>query len=518
MAYLITSRNGESIHNKQYLKIGSSNDSEVIINIGFDFTLEIRYDAAENKCLLINKFNDSRFLFKGEILPSRLLIDKVCKIMVKDSEEYITIKILSDSKTIAKENQNIINFSNDENIQNRKNKIDERRVKIIKEIGAKISELQRKISLDAKFSLLLHIALFIAAVICSFGVSNYISGMPAQSSEGVIQMSVNSKVLLMYTIIIFSIGLMLKQGFFLFLQNKISISDKYSKSAEKITIVVSLIFFVSVYLINVLYYFTPKTIPIFAVLISLFYTGTVICLSLGCGYCKNLGLITKQELDTYEYRQDFEHVIREYLGWIEDFINILPKQKIELIQEKILKLKIKSIIEYILGILTAPFLAYGVSNTLAMCFPEAAGWVRISGLRFSPIFLILSTFLIIFAFFSFVNGFVTKKKINASEIIKHDGFSNYFHHGVNIYGLEGVKKLNEEKMRYFLIGLGIILIEFTMNVSYFVGEIGSNISGMLISSVAALVPTALLLAETLMLSQTNFEIFAQEELLTKMNR
>ena len=68
-------------------------------------------------------------------------------------------------------------------------------------------------------------------------------------------------------------------------------------------------------------------------------------------------------------------------------------------------LQLKSIGEIFLGILTAPFLAYGVSNTLAMCFPEAAGWIRISGLRISPVFLVLATFMIIFAFFAFVNAF-----------------------------------------------------------------------------------------------------------------
>ena len=153
-----------------------------------------------------------------------------------------------------------------------------------------------------------------------------------------------------------------------------------------------------------------------------------------------------------------------------------------------------------------------------MCFPEAAGWIRIGGLRFSPIFLVLATFLIIFAFFSFVNGFATKKRIRASEIIKQDGFSNYFQHGVEIYGLEGIKRLDEEMIRFFLIGLGIILIEFTMNVSYFMGEIGGNLSGIFLSCVAALVPTALLIAETVMLSGTKFEMSAIEELLAKIDR
>ena len=163
-------------------------------------------------------------------------------------------------------------------------------------------------------------------------------------------------------------------------------------------------------------------------------------------------------------------------------------------------------------------MAYGVSNTLASCFPEAAGWIRISGLRFSPIFLVLATFLIIFAFFAFVNGFFANKKILASNVLKQDGFSNYIQHGVEIYGLEGVKKLDKEMRRSFVIGIAIVIIEFSMNVSYFMQEIGQDLSGMALSAVAALVPTALLIAETYMLSQTKFETFASEELLAKIDR
>lgn len=52
----------------------------------------------------------------------------------------------------------------------------------------------------------------------------------------------------------------------------------------------------------------------------------------------------------------------------------------------------------------------------------------------------------------------------------------------------------------------IVAIEFTMNVSYFIQEIGGDIQGMFISSMAAFVPTALLIAETMMLSGTMHKI------------
>ena len=72
--------------------------------------------------------------------------------------------------------------------------------------------------------------------------------------------------------------------------------------------------------------------------------------------------------------------------------------------------------------------------------------------------------------------------------------------------------------KFIFIGVGIILIEFSMNISYFTQEIGSDMKGLFISCVAALVPTALLIAETIMLAHTKFEIFASEELIARIDK
>ena len=68
------------------------------------------------------------------------------------------------------------------------------------------------------------------------------------------------------------------------------------------------------------------------------------------------------------------------------------------------------------------------------------------------------------------------------------------------------------------IGLAIIFIEFSMNVSYFSQEIGGDLGGLFLSIIAALVPTALLIAETYMLSQTKFDVWASEELIAKVDK
>ena len=86
--------------------------------------------------------------------------------------------------------------------------------------------------------------------------------------------------------------------------------------------------------------------------------------------------------------------------------------------------------------------------------------------------------------------FTNTKKIQGSNVIKQDGFSDYLNHGVNILGLQAVRKLEHEKSMAMSIGCAIIFIEF---------------------------PTALLIAETFMLSQTKFEISAIEDLMAKLD-
>lgn len=530
MAFTISSKNNEkTFADKEVVNISSKPGYDYQINTSFPFMLILQYDAKTNKCLLINQFRNQKFLFKGKPIPASLEIDKVCKIMIDGTDEFLMIKVDGQARqtiqndVMTEEDIRAV-YGNDVNagaklkLEKRKTELENARVAIIKQIAAPINDMRSKISMNSKGGIVMHIALFLASLVCAFGVSNYLTGLPLADAGSVIQMPTNLKLIFIYALIIFGIGLVMKQGVYLLLQEKSGQTIENSGIAQRFMIVLSSIFYIAIYLINVLYYLGPKSLPFFAVFISLFFVGTTLTLAIACGYFKSVNVLTRLELNQYEYREDFELVMREYQQWIEWFANNLSKTKLNNIKDKLFSLQLKSIGEIILGILTAPALAYGVSNTLAMCFPEAAGWIRISGLRLSPVFLILATFLIIFAFFAFANGFTANKKIQASNVIKQDGFSNYINHGVDIYGLEGEKKLDKEMRRSFIIGIAIIIIEFSMNVSYFMQSIGGDLKGMLLSAVAALVPTALLIAETFMLSQTNFEKYASEELLAKIDR
>ena len=555
MAYTIITKHGEkTVQNREVVNISSKPGSDIVLNFGFDYLITIQYDKALNRCTILNPFNNPNFLFKGAPMGAKIDVTNVCKIMVANSDEFIGIKVIPQEgqqpaaaaqaaqplppppqkvvetvSSIAQQDftkddiqklyGNVDNAETKIKIDKNKQDIEKERVAIIKQVAYKINDLKNKISMGSKSSIVLHIGLFFASLVCAFGLANYLTGLPLKDAGSIIQMPTNLKLVLLYSLVIFGIGFMFKQGVYLYFQNRLlEKASPTSKIAENFMIYIPLIMYVSVYFINVLYYISGG-LPFFAILISLFFVTVCATLAAGAGYFKSNNVENQMALEQYEYREDFEKVIKDYQRWIERFINSLSSTKLKKVKEKILSLQMKSMGETALGIITAPFLAYGVSNTLAMCFPEAAGWIRISGLRLSPVFLVLATFLIIFAFFSLTSAFVATKRVNGAEVIKKDGFNNFMYHGVDIFGTEAVKKLKAEGFRSFMIAMAIIAIEFTMNVSYFMKEIGGGEwGGIFLSVVSALVPTALLVAETFMLSHTKYEIHITNEILSRLDK
>ncbi len=537
MTIVISSSKNEKIFiDKDMINIGTNPNCDFQLDLDFDLLITVQYIKADNKCIVMNTFHSDKIFFKGEPF-GKIEVGNICKLMTTDSSEFISIRVLSEEndsprktiKAIGEEDftENDIKrlYGSDSDpitrvkIEKQKEDIESARVAIIKQSGYTISDLKQKLSSNFKTSLFLHIAMFFGAVMCAFGLSNYLMGLSIADSANYMHLPTNIKIWFVYSILVYGICLLMKQGVYQSLVNK-SVREVLptSRFAETFFIGFASILMLGVYAINLVYFMNVKDFVVFAIFISLFFAGLTAGLAVGCGYFKFNGHALSLNLNKFEYREDFEAVLKAYRQWIERYINNLGKTKIQYIKDKLFNLQIKSVFEIVIGLLTAPFLAYGVSNTLAMCFPEAAGWVRISGLRISPVFLVLATFLIIFAFFSFVSAFTATKKIQASEVIKHDGFSDFMHHGVDIYGLEGVRKINSDKIRALAIACSIIFIEFAMNVSYFMTEIGGDLQGIFLSLIAALVPTALLIAETLMLSQTRFEIFACDELISKIDK
>ncbi len=481
--------------------------------------LKLVYSPQYNGYVLMNVSQSRDILCNGKVF-SKILAQS--KFSISSSKLPVAIEILLEEtavKTPASVSASSLRAtpSVKNNNSSADNDIEKQRVGIIKEIGYKILELKNNIKSASMTGMLLNGAMGILSVVSSFGITNFLLGFKVDNSSSVLNLTTNFWFLGGITLIVLAICLILRWGIFSLLD--FNANKKYGETAfvPKFIIGTASVFLFIVYVMNLFYY---KSIPGFAVasaFVSLLFVGALATVAIGSGYFKFQSAKYQQELTNYEFREDFEAVMKDYRKMITQTINKLSPNKINTVKSNLVNNQMKMFLEGFVGLLTAPFLAYGVSNTLASCFPEAANWVRISGLRFSPIFLVLATFLIIFAFFSFVRAFTAGKQIKGSEIIKFDGFHDYNSHGVTVLGLDSMRSLEKEKKLVMFIACFIILIEFTMNVSYFITEIGGDIQGMFLSIVTALVPTALLIAETHMLSETMYKINNYNELLATLD-
>ncbi len=521
MTVIISTKNKEKeFNNKNIIKIGSYINCDFFVE-NENFSITLQYNSDKNTYTVINNTN-SGITFKGQNF-SQMEISSITRFLFPNSDNYLNIQIFPEenieNKTtdISSQEKDDNCFSTTTKIEKAKMQIEEKRVRIISEISQPVAELKSKISQNNKGSIFTHFALFWASFVCAFAVTNYISGLSIKESINYIHLPTDLKLWFLYTILILGTLLLFKQGFYGYF-NKVSNKNTMPTIIQNFLIFGSCLIMTGVYAINLLYYLDYTKNLVFPIFISLFFVGFAFLLATASAYYKSNGYILSDKLNKLEYRPDLERIIHEYNNWIGLYVNNLSNTKHEYISDKLFKLRIKQFFEICIGLLTAPFLAYGVSNTLANCFSEAAGWIRISQLRFSPIFLLLASFLIIFAFFLFIHAFTENKKIENSEEIKHDGFSNYLLQCSGILGLEGVAKKTREKNFALYSALIIILIEFTMNVSYFSTEIGQDFGGLLLSLVAALVPTALLIAETFLAGNTQFELYELEEIRAKEDK
>ena len=82
MGFTISTKNKEQSFNQKIVYISSKPNYDFQVETDFDFILGIQYDEKTNKCRLVNKYKYPQFKFKGEVLPEKMMIDKVCKIMI----------------------------------------------------------------------------------------------------------------------------------------------------------------------------------------------------------------------------------------------------------------------------------------------------------------------------------------------------------------------------------------------------------------------------------------------------
>lgn len=524
--------NVKNFKNQQTIVIGTTPDCDFIIDdINEIINVKMVYSSKYSSYVLVNSNEDNNVLFNNKTFK-KVLVPANFTVSHSDINEPILIEISAESNqrdlSVSRETKVLAagavssaisasavtekganTMQNERTISGDKKDIfngtiENNRIAIVKEIGYKIQALKAQISSLGKIEFISNAAILVLSIICSFGMTNFILHLPIDTSKGVLNLTTNYGFLIAISLIVFAVSFAMKQSVFSLIESSQNKRYGESNDIQRLMVYASIVFMLVIYAINLFYY---KDIAFIAsIFVSLLFVGALAVVSAASGLFKYQLKEANYQLMNVEYREDFETTLKGYRSLISKYINSLSDNKLDMIRDNILNSQIKMTFEIIIGILTAPFLAYGVSNTLASCFPEAAGWIRISGLRFSPIFLVLATFLIIFAFFSFVRAFTIGKQIKASEIIKFDGFHDYASHGVNILGLDAIKGLHKEKNITMAIACVIVAIEFTMNVSYFIQEIGGDITGMFVSSMAAFVPTALLIAETMMLSGTVHKI------------
>ena len=560
MAITISTKDSSKTFNKEVINVGNQPNCDVVINSTENFVLSVQMKPDKTGFTVINVFANPKILFRGQPMGQNLSVTKACKLMIDGTDDFVAIKLLvaaapapqqtaptqvvqqqrpqsrpvaptvtmtqiaeqdfdeEDIKELYGEN---INAATKIKLDKRKMDIETRRASILKEISYYLDDAKKKIMANGNAEKFLTVALIAAPIILASSLSDAIQHLVSAPENARSFFPIHMRLLAGIAILMYVTALSLKQGVFLHLQDKLqkAIKQKTGSIAKVFMTILPIAIILLMCGVIIMFYLSDQIMEQGQAMTALISIAMLFICSLAAGYFKSTMTEATIQLDEYENREDFKKVLVDYQQWIGLFINNLSSVKLRNIRDTGFNLKLKATGEVILGILTSPFLAYGVSNTLAMCFPEAAGWIRISGLRLSPVFLVLATFLIIFAFFSLTTAFVATKRVNGAEVIKNDGFNNYMYHGVDIFGTEAVKKLKSDGFRAFMIALSIIIIEFTMNVSYFMKEIGGGEwSGIFLSFVAALVPTALLVAETFMLSHTQYEIHITNEIISRLDK
>ena len=528
----------ETFENKASIVVGNTPDCDFVLDgANGEISFKLLYHQKYGNYVLVNSNNDTDLLynngtFKKILVPAHFSIshkgmkETVLIVISLDTSKDLSVRSSAEAQPVAQAipATAVVAQSAPQAQQTIRDKkdifngpVEHNRIAIVKEIGYKIQALKTTISTMSHISFILNIATFILSVVCSFGMTNFLLGLKVDTSKSVLNLTTNFGFLIAISIIVFAVSFIMNQSVYSLLEANQSKRYNDSNKAQLLMVYIASAFMLVIYAINLFYYKDIPGMYAASFFIALLFVGALATVAVAGGYFRFQLKNYNYQLTNCEYREDFETVLKGYRSIISSYVNSLSEKRLEMIRAGLLNLQMKQIVEVGLGLITSPFLAYGVSNTLASCDPEAAGWIRISGLRFSPIFLVLATFMIVFAFFSFVRAFSIGKQIKNSEIIKFDGFHDYSNHGVNILGLDAIRSLNKEKNVVMSIACSIILIEFTMNISYFIQEIGGDIGGIIKSTFAALVPTAILIAETQMLSGTIHKINNYNEVLSTLD-
>ena len=94
-----TSKKEQTFSGKDYSEIARNEQFDFYLDLGFEYMLTVEVENVAGKFSVLNNFNTEQILFKGKPLEGKLSFEKLCKLLIKDSSEFISIKLSQDSES-----------------------------------------------------------------------------------------------------------------------------------------------------------------------------------------------------------------------------------------------------------------------------------------------------------------------------------------------------------------------------------------------------------------------------------
>ena len=93
MKVTITSKNNEKVFNdSNVINIGTAPNCHFKLNLDFDLIISLQ-KLENGKWQIVNNFKSNKVLFRGQPIGPSIEIGSLCKLMIADTDEYISIKI-----------------------------------------------------------------------------------------------------------------------------------------------------------------------------------------------------------------------------------------------------------------------------------------------------------------------------------------------------------------------------------------------------------------------------------------
>ena len=368
MTVTISSKSGEkSFEDLNVINIGTAPKCNYRLdNIGFDLILSLQ-KKDDGKWQIVNSFKSDKVLFRGQPIGASVVIGSLCKLMIADSDEFISIKVTTagtnpkiapgslelanrkSAEKIRRAEKKTITMIEDEElneqdietlygkgvgaqtkikIDRKKADIERRRALVTKEIAYKSNYLRQKLSQNEIILTVLNILIAFVPLALAYILKDIIR---LDSLNGQLQ----NRVLFLVSITFIIVTMLLKQGQFLLLQHK----DKKNNSQSSVLIqrlcmltscgIFAVLIIASLAELMVHTYQLPILIPQMILLCAF------LCIFLGIfsGFTKNIISESGEELDSYESREDFQAVVKDYQQWIQLFVNNITRKKLKDILE-----------------------------------------------------------------------------------------------------------------------------------------------------------------------------------------